>query len=519
MRSRTRAISVVFVGLTAAPVLRADAPASLSGQWSATSLVETWSIGDWGNACGPKPSAAGERGGTATVAQSGSELTISGVGHTFSTTSCWEPLPGLVRTSHSAGAGSWRTTCKSPPGDPRQSSLVTTVTATNDQQISFDETGQYQFVIKGQNCTASVRRTRSFRRLATPLAPQTTPSATPTAEPTTLVPGTPTAQTLTVAPTAVPSSRLGALDLPVPKTGSSTCALPGPPARIEVRPSHKLIRPGESFDLSAAVVDSHGCRLGIAPAFRLEDDASGVSVSASGKVHVDDGAAEGEHQVVATVGARSVSVKIDVVSRDRYDALLAQGGYDPSGASTDAAVARLESDSVGARSTVLEDDSGKRRTLFVAIVGAAALVLGLVGLVLVRRSRKRALPPQSVAPTRVTAAPPQRSAPATVCPTCREEFGPEAQFCPKDGNRLLPLERGTSVGPTGAVCPVCGQGYDPGVSVCPKHDEPLVPPLVYAASRTLPLVESRKICPVCGAQFTGESQFCGSCGAALVQVN
>ena len=519
MRSGTRALSVIVVGLTCAPILRADAPASLSGQWSATSLTETWSIGDWGGACGPKPSTAGERGGTATIVQSGSELTFTGVGHTFSTTSCWEPLPGLVRTSHSASARNWRTTCKSPPGDPRQSSLVTTLTATGDQQISFDETGQYQFVIKGQNCTASVRRTRSFRRLASALAPQTTPTATPAATPTAFASTLPTARTLTVEPTAVPSSRMADLDMPVPKAGTSACALPGPPARIEVRPSHKLIRPGESFDFSAAVVDSHGCRLGIAPAFRLEDEASGVSVAPTGKVHVDDGAAEGEHQVVVTVGARTVSVKIDVVSRDRYDALLVQGGYDPSGASTDAAVARLESDSVGARSTVLQDDSGKRRTLFVAIVGAAALVLGLVGLVLVRRSRKRVLT-QSVAPApRVTAPPPPRTAPAMVCPTCREEFGPQAQFCPKDGNRLLPLERGTSAGPTGAVCPVCGQGYDPGVSVCPKHDEPLVPPLVYAASRTAPLVESRKICPVCGAQFTGESQFCGSCGAALVPVN
>lgn len=509
MRSGTRALTTILFGLTCAPALRADAPANLSGRWSATSLTETWSIGDWGSACGPKPSAAGERGGTATIEQNGTELTITGVGHTFSTTSCWEPLPGLVRTSHSASARSWRTTCKSPPGDPRQSSLVTTLGA-NDQQISFDETGQYQFVIKGQNCTASVRRTRSFRRLAAPLAPQPTPSA--------LAPATPTAQTLTVAPTAVPSSRMGDLDMPAPKVGSSTCALPGPPARIEVRPSHKLLRPGESFDFSAAVLDSHGCRLGIAPAFRLDDDAKGVNVSPTGKVRVDDGAAEGEHAVVATVGARSVSVKIDVVSRERYDALLAQGGYDPSGASTDAAVARLESDSVGARSTVLEDDSGKRRTLFVAIVGAAALILGLVGLVLVRRSRKRVLT-HSVAPVQVAAPPPPRANRAMVCPTCREEFPPEAQFCPKDGNRLLPLERGTSVGPTGAVCPVCGQGYDPGVSVCPKHEEPLVPPLVYAASRSVPLVESKKICPVCGAQFTGESQFCGSCGAALVPVN
>lgn len=342
-----------------------------------------------------------------------------------------------------------------------------------------------------------------------------TPAFAATATPTLAATSTPTlAATVELAPMG--SSK----PVPVPKATAPVCALPGPPARIEVRPSHKLIRPGESFDFSSAVVDSRGCRLGIAPAFRLDADANGVTVTSNGKVRVDEGAAEGEHSITAAVGARSVSVTLDVVSRERYDALLAQGGYDPSGASTDAAIARLESGSVGAHSTVLEDDSGKRRTLFVAIVGAAALALGLLGLALVRRSRQRALarsvPSQRVAPQ---PAPPARSAQATVCPTCREEFAPEAQFCPRDGNRLLPLERGTVVAPTGAVCPVCGQGYDPGISVCPKHDEPLVPPLVYAASRTTPLVESRKICPVCGAQFTGESQFCGTCGAALVPVN
>lgn len=506
MRSGIRAVISVLGGLSVGTLARADAPA-LAGQWTATPLTTSWSIGDWGNACGPRPAGGGEHGGTVTIDATGGELTFTGVGHPYSTTTCWEQLPGLVRTSHSAGGQAWRTTCKSPPGDPRQSTLVTTVTATGADQISFDETGQYQFVIKEQNCTASVRRNRFFRRVQAPVGAPSTPALAATSTP---------ALAATVELTPLGSSKPATL----PKATAPVCALPGPPARIEVRPSHKLIRPGESFDFSAAVVDSRGCRLGIAPSFRLDSDVSGVTVGPTGKVRVDDAATEGEHQITASVGARSVSVTLDVVSRERYDALLAQGGYDPSGASTDAAIARLESGSVGARSTVLEDDSGKRRTLFVAIVGAAALALGLLGIVLVRRGRKRALtrgvPAQRVAPP---AAPAPRSAQATVCPTCREEFAPQAQFCPRDGNRLLPLERGAVVAPTGSVCPVCGQGYDPGIAVCPKHDEPLVPPLVYAASRTAPPAETRKICPVCGAQFTGESQFCGTCGAALVPVN
>jgi hypothetical protein len=507
MRSGIRAVTSVLGGLTALGVARADAPPSLAGRYTATPLTTSWSIGDWGDACGPRPSGGGEPGGTVTVAESGGELTFTGVGRPYSTTTCWEPLPGLVRASHSASGEAWRTTCKSPPGDPRQSTLVTTVTATGSDQISFDETGQYQFVIKDQNCTASVRRNRFFRRVQAPVAAASTPALT--------APSTP-ALAATVELEPMGSSK----PVPVPKAAAPVCALPGPPARIEVRPSHKLIRPGESFDFSAVVVDSHGCRLGIAPSFRVEGDATGVSVTPAGKVRVEDGASDGERQIMAAVGARTVSVTLDVVSRERYDALLAQGGYDPSGASTDAAIARLESGSVGAHSTVLEDDSGKRRTLFVAIVGAAALALGLLGIALVRRGRKRALV-RSVPSQRLAQEPPPRARPAqaTVCPTCREEFAPEAQFCPRDGNRLLPLDRGTVVAPTGAVCPVCGQGYDPGISVCPKHDEPLVPPLVYAATHTAAVVETRKICPVCGAQFTGESQFCGTCGAALVPVN
>jgi predicted amidophosphoribosyltransferase len=30
---------------------------------------------------------------------------------------------------------------------------------------------------------------------------------------------------------------------------------------------------------------------------------------------------------------------------------------------------------------------------------------------------------------------------------------------------------------------------------------------------------TKKICPMCGKQYGGDSQFCGGCGAALVPVN
>jgi len=507
MRSATRLTLLSLVGVFAAPLARADGPISFAGSWSASPLSTSWSIGDWGDACGPKPTGTLERGAVVTIQQVSGDLVVSGLGRSYDTSSCWEPLPGLLRTSHSAGARSWRTTCKSPAGDPRQSSLVTTIGVVDDDTLAFDETGQYQFVIKGQNCTASARRTRSFRRVVAGATTQTSAPQT-TAEP----------------PHPAPTGALTAVEPSKPTAGepakstSSACSSPGPPARIELRPSHKLMRPGDSFAFSARVADARGCTLGVVPAFRLEGASDGVSVTSNGKVTVTEGAPDGEAQVVAAVGARSVKAALTVVSRERFDSMLAQGGFDPSGASKDAAVARFESGSVGSRGTVLKDDSGRKRAIFVGIVGATALALGIVGLVLVGRSRRRGSTeaPEPRTASRPTAAP----RPPTVCPTCREEYPPEATFCPKDGNRLVPLERGTAVGPAGSVCPVCGQGYDPGVSVCPKHDEPLVPPAVFAHGRTtMSTGETRKICPVCGAQYGGESQFCGSCGAALVPVN
>jgi len=500
MRSGIRVMSLALVGLLGAPFAQADSPISFAGQWTASALTTAWSVGDWGDACGPRPSGSSERGGSVSIQQVGADLVVNGLGRSYNTTSCWEPLPGLLRTSHSAGARTWRTTCKSPAGDPRQSNLVTSITALDDNTLVFDETGQYQFVIKGQNCTASARRSRSFRRV---IAGATSPEGVATTAPTT-----------SAAPAALPTA---AEPSEGTKASTPACASPGPPARIEVRPSHKLMRPGETFGFGAAVVDARGCALGLVPAFRLEGGPAGVSVTGAGKVSVTEGSEEGEVEVVAAVGARSVRAQLTIVSRERFDAMLAQGGFDPSGASPDAAVARFESGSVGSHGTVLEDDSGRKRALFVGIVGATALALGVVGLLLVGRSRRRAAAAKTDVRITTSAVPTPR--PPAVCPTCRDEYPPDAQFCPKDGNRLVPLERSAPLGPSGSVCPVCGQGYDPGVGVCPKHDEPLVPPAVYAQSRAAAPVETRKICPVCGAQFGGESQFCGTCGAALVPVN
>jgi hypothetical protein len=480
----------LVVGETFVTHRLARADDSLSGQWSATAMTATWKIGDWGPACGPQPTGTGAPSGVVSVVEQGGELTLMGAGRNYTTRECREQYPGLRVTSHSAGGRTWRNTCRTAPGDPRQAQLVTTVTGSSTQ-IAFDETGQYQFVIKGQNCTASVRRTRFLRPLSsTGSAPQPAPAAS--------------AATSKSEQTAA-------------------CRTPGPPARLEVRPSRKLMRPGESFSFRALVMDARGCSVGASPSFRIAGATSGISVSGAGRVEVPEATPEGEVKVIASAGGRSVTVAVEVVSRTRYDALLAEGRFDESGASQEAAVVKLESSSIGAKETVLKDESERQRTLFVALVGGAALVLGLFGLALVLRSRRSSRSGPDSVPSSSRPATTPRIAPASpgtvVCPTCRNEFPAGVQFCPKDGNRLTSLASNAPIGPSGAVCPVCGQGYDPGVAVCPKHDEPLVPAGLYASNQRGSPSKIRKICPMCGAQFPGDSEFCGTCGAALVQVN
>jgi hypothetical protein len=493
------ALLCAFTGLA-----RAQLP-TLAGRWNATPMRSDWIIGEWGAACGPKPSGGGAPGGSVTITTSGNELKMSGAGRDFSTTECWEQFPGLSRVTHSGGLRAWRSTCNTKAADPRQARIVTTISAT-DKQISFDETGQYQFIITGQNCTASVRRTRSLALVQR--EGESAPSAS-----------APSASAAEPVASAAPATPQPSAAIPAPKV----CALPGPPERLEVRPARKLLRPGDSFEFHTSVLDAAGCALPMSPSWKVVGDAGSLELSGSGRVKVADTASESTVELRATLAGRSARVTVEIASKDRYDALLAQKGLNAEGESSDAAVARIATSALGGGSVVTRDDSQRRRIIFVGVVGGTALVLGLLGFALVQHSRRKPLEPEPrsarLRPT--PAITPNRLPPlGKVCPTCREEYPPEAAFCPNDGNRLLGL-RGNAepTGPSGGVCPICGQGYDPGVLTCPKHGEELLPAAMQAGVRVNDAVPTKKICPVCGKQYTGDSQFCGGCGAALVPVN
>ena len=513
-------------------------PKTLSGTWRATAMVERWNIGDWGTKCGPRPSGQGAPGGTVTINQIGSELSIQGAGRSYSTTNCWEQSPGLRRVSHSASSRGWANRCTTAASDPRRATVVTTISATDDA-IHFNETGSYQFVLEGQNCTASVRRTRSFKLVQR--AGETPPAASSSPPPA----STPTT-TATAAKTEKPP------ESPPPKT--KACDDPGEPARLEVRPARKLMRPGETFSFRARVVDADGCPLRVAPTWSLAEGDAKISVAPGGEVTVQAGSPEGSTDVIASVAGKNVRVSVEVASTERYEALLEARGLNESGEADEAAVAVIATGSLGGGAAVAEDTAKKRKIVFAAVVGGAAFIVAVVGFVLLRRgSKKRVVieeeEEEEIAPMAMrlenqpvpssrpdSGRPRQRhevyeagrgsklpDAAHMVCPVCKQEFPPNSLFCPADGTRLVKASSssGTMRLPAGGICPTCGRGFPPDVKVCPEHQEPLVPAPLYNATATKKPAEAPrgKICPTCGTRYDSDATFCGKDGTTLVLVN
>lgn len=426
---------------------RAQDRPTLSGSWSASALSESWTVSEWGPACGPKPAPKGAGGGSVQIREQGGELSIVGAGRAFSTAECWEQMPGMSRTSHSQSGGGrfWRTRCGTAANDPRRATVNTTISAT-DSSISLNETGEYQFIIEATTCRASVVRSRSFSLVRREGEAPPAASASAVAPP----------------PSAAAAPPPAPRPAPEPRPASRCTGAAGEPARLEVHPGRKLLRAGERFTFRAIVLDADGCPTGTRPAWSIAPGplAAKATVDGGGTLAVAADSAEGKLELGAAVAGKGVTVVVEVASPEHYDALLAASGLDDAGEASEAAVAVIATGTIGGRTGVAEDGARGRKMLFVAIVASLAAALGFVGLVLSRRGRGRAVddaPPDSQgaeAPPEPVAAgePPARPGPAPgaraaskaasrgkICPNCGERYGAEATFCGKDATVLVPL--------------------------------------------------------------------------------
>ncbi len=517
------AFAVVVMATPA--VARAESP--FDGKWKQGALHEEYTVQQWLPGCGPAPVSGNAGGGEiVSVREEGDELSIVGGGRVYKSNQCYDPLPTLARDSHSRDSGgrTWRTRCSTPAADPRRALMQTLVAATSDTHIDVIETGRYEITLNEGRCIADVKRSRGFDLVSRDGVP-TTPSAS--------------------APPPAPTPA------PVPTPTPRQACSPGDPARLEVRPSRKLMRPGESFTFRALVTDASGCPTPTTTSWALGDPegARSLKLEPNGKVTALDGA-EGATDLVATAADKSVHVTVEVASAARYDDLLTKQGLNAAGENDAAATAVIAGSSIGGADAKGEDGARKRKTIFVGIVGALVVILGILALVYSRRAKKAAViekesedrhhelvreaedrkrakleahasqqraHEESILRVKRAA---ESSVGTMLCPTCKREFPPPAgNFCPQDATRLVPLADAdeSTLAPAGGVCPICRRGFQPGVKVCPTDKEELLPYAAVAATATVSA--KGKICPTCGDRFDGGAGFCGKDGTALVLLN
>jgi hypothetical protein len=484
------------------------------GQWTMTAIAESFTVQQWSSSCGPAPvSGTLVPAGPAAIASSGGELVIQGP-RTLRTDACLDPLPTLARSVHTSDSHSWRTRCQTPPSDPRRAVINTAFFGSADaDSISIAETGRYEFTVNGAQCIADVKRSGSLARVV---------AATATPAPSSSVTAT--------ATTASP---------PVPNpyaTPKVDCSSPGDPAVLQVRPSRKLLKVGDTFAFRGIVLDASGCPTGTPITWSVgavtfsdgQAHAGQPSVDAGGKLTVpatDFG--DASFDVIATVSGlagqasglagqaagKSAHASVQVASPADYSALLAQSGLDPNGERDEPAVAVIATSSIGAEATRAQDAAHKKRIVFIAVIATLALGLGVVAILGARRARRakqveaaaserhaekmRAYERQKAEREAAHAAQmkkhlegiaiaQQQTAAAIArgldtgpmfCPSCRKEYPAGTAFCAIDSNRLISIRGHEALlgGPSGGVCPVCHRGFNPGVKVCPDHGEELLP--------------------------------------------
>jgi hypothetical protein len=534
----------------------------LDGPWNMGPLTETFTVQQWSAPCGPAPVSRTVQNATpVTVRADQGELSIDAGTRTYRTDQCVDSMSTLARDTHSSDGRTWRTRCSTPRNDARRASVNAAYFLTGDSTITIAETGRYEFTIESARCVADVSRQATLHR-----APDVAAQNAAAAPTNVAAQGTaPAASAPAATPQpAEPAARAAA---------KPDCSEPGEATRLEVRPSRKLLRAGDTFAFRARVLDSAGCptstaiRWSVGP-IRTDGPTPAVapSIDGTGKLTVaPQDLAEASFDVVATANGRSARASVEVTSAANYEALLTKSGLDPNGERAEPAVVVLATTSLGASDAAAEDNAHRRRFVFVAVIAGLTLILGIVavfGAIRGRRARslealarerhaekmreyeatKKAREEEHAAQMRAhlesvaraeqqsaetvsmaqeqTADAMARGAPRGLmfCPSCRREFREGGGYCPFDANRLIAVagHEALTAGPAGGVCPTCHRGFNPGVRVCP-HDGDELSPAAVAALR--PVATRGKICPTCGGRFDGAAAFCGKDGTQLVLVN
>jgi hypothetical protein len=270
----------------------------------------------------------------------------------------------------------------------------------------------------------------------------------------------------------------------------------GPPARLEVTPSRKLLRAGETFAFRAAVVDGHGCPTptpiawAVGPLVFSDGQPREVRalIDGSGRVSLpvaDFGNAT--FDVLATAAGHTARASVHVASAADYQAMLAESGLDPNGESGEVSAADLATSTIGASGARIAEGA-RRREWSIAVIGVLAVGLGIVALVSVLRARRAGALERAAAERHMM----------RVAEYERHKREQEEQHAAQ-----LRAHRASVAIAQQQAFAAAARGIAP-------PDAPGDAPSTVARG---------KVCPVCGARFEGAAAFCGKDGSQLVPLN
>ena len=468
----------------------ARADLQVDGRWKQGPVREEWTVQQWlPDGCGPAPTSNSSGGGEpVTLRLEGDELTFVGGGRVYRSNQCYDQMPTLQRETHSRDASgkTWRTRCTTPANDPRKAILNTLVIVQTDTHIDLVETGRYEVVLDNGRCVADVKRTRAYDAVSdTPVA---SASAAPTPPPT--------------------------VEKPTPEPKPGVCDVIGDPARLEVRPAKKLMRPGETFQFRPVVLDAKGCGTRTPTTWKLGAGApAAVTLDPNGKVTLGTDMAEGSFEIIATAAEKETKVTVEVTSAAKYDDLLATSGLNAAGESEAAAVVTIGSTSVGAGEGRVEDRAKQRRWMFIGIIGGVLVIL-LIAAAILRGRAKKADAIERAALERHeedVADHERRRAEQRAQYTAQKRAHEESVAAAADAKARA---KAAAVAHAAALNAAQRAAGGPS-SVAP----PRGPAGTALMPATPPRPKRGKICPTCGERSDGSTDFCAKDGTALVLLN
>ncbi|HEY6876471.1 MAG TPA: zinc ribbon domain-containing protein [Polyangiales bacterium] len=434
----------------------AHAQTDWAGNYTAGSSELKAEVTTWGVDCGPRPQNATDSSKPKVeVKTRGTQLTLTFPDRTLRTDGCWSPNPAVKVSASSVVNGKWRVECKTPPGDAKQERGVYTITASvvdQHAQLELIEESNYDWQLKQSHCVAKVRITQRM-------------------------------------------SRGGVITEPA--AASAPC-VPGPLAKLRLRPSDARIAPGEKQCFTVRGTDAAGC------AVPLDQDAlewelkkpNGATGALSGgcfKAAPSAAEAEGHFEVSVSSGGVRDKAPIHVTTTDLSDIIAKR--------------------STGSDLEVSDDGDGLASALGIEAVvnqsslgvklAISALLLAFIGasIALLLRRRPKAK---------------RKRAHRTAFPEDEEEED-DSGHAPRHSaiNSLAP-RTGELGGGSGEqfICPTCRRGVPEGVARCP-HDGTKPVPYTEFVKAAREAEAGPRTCPSCGAQLDAGALFCGKCGAKV----